>query len=122
MPFSFTTLLQSALAQGSRSTVLRPLGWLLAICASSAIASMEVRAPQWVVSVFMIMCIATVALYLIAYIFCLFADRDALRSETFSIQKLAIEKGYIGDSSTGILEGVNLERALDQAAGGEKKE
>lgn len=84
---------------------------------------MEVKAPQWVIMTFMIMCCVVVALYLAAYIYCLFTDRDALRSETYSIQKLAIEKGYIGDSVTGILEGVRAQRALQQAeAGGEKKE
>ena len=31
-------------------------------------------------------------------------DKDALRSEKFTIQKLAIEKGLYGDSLTGTLD------------------
>lgn len=42
-------------------------------------------------------------LYLFAYTYCLFKDRDALRTERYSIQKLAIEKGFVGDSLTGTL-------------------
>ena len=36
------------------------------------------------------------------YIYCLINDRDSLRSEKFTIQKLAIEKGIMGDDVTGI--------------------
>ena len=42
-------------------------------------------------------------LYLGAYVYCLVTDRDALRSETYTIQKMAIEKGFVGDSLTGVL-------------------
>ena len=35
-------------------------------------------------------------------IYCLINDRDSLRSEKFTIQKLAIEKGIMGDDVTGI--------------------
>jgi hypothetical protein len=51
-------------------------------------------------------------LYIAAYGYCLVNDRDALRSETYSIQKLAIEKGYIGDSTVGIL---RKDRALQES-------
>lgn len=42
-------------------------------------------------------------LYLGAYIYCLATDKDALRSETYTIQKMAIEKGFVGDSLIGVL-------------------
>jgi hypothetical protein len=123
MPFPIpATLLRHAAEQGSRSTVLRPLGWLLAICASAVVASIEVKSPQWVVLMFAIMTSLTVILYLSAYVYCLFEDRDALRSETYSIQKLAIEKGYIGDSFTGMLDGNRPRYALEQTAVQDKRE
>ena len=50
------------------------------------------------------MTVVTFALFVGAYIYCLFHDREALRSETYSIQKLAIEKGFLGDSVTGMFE------------------
>src|SRR5260370_28984511 len=108
-----TDLLQQATAQGSRSTVLRPLGWLLTISGAIAIASIEFKADTWVLIIFVTICALTAALYLGAYIYCLIVDRDALRSETYSIQKLAIQKGSIGDSATGLLEGSRLRLALE---------
>ena len=42
-----------------------------------------------------------IVLYLIAYIYFAFKNPDELRSESYSIQKLAIEKGFIGDSISG---------------------
>ena len=44
----------------------------------------------------------TMLLYMGAYIHCLHTDKDALRSESYSIQKLAIQKGFVGDSTAGI--------------------
>ena len=44
-----------------------------------------------------------------AYIYLLIADRDALRSETFSLSKLAIEKGLVGDNISGLIQ-PSLER------------
>jgi hypothetical protein len=114
MPFSFAALLQHAAAQGSRSTVLRPLGWLLGICVTAAVACVEVKAPSWLITLFGVSSAVTVLLYLVAYIFCLIKDRDALRTERYSIQKLAMEKGYAtGDSITGLL---RHEMALGQGA------
>ena len=42
------------------------------------------------------------AVFFFVYIYCLINDRDSLRSEKFTIQKLAIEKGIMGDDVTGI--------------------
>lgn len=41
-----------------------------------------------------------------AYNYLLIKDRDALRSESYTLNKLAIEKGLIGDSDAGV---VNVE-------------
>jgi hypothetical protein len=103
MPFHLIGgLLHQATAQGSRSTVLRPLGWLASICGALLVAVIGAKSPTWVVAVFVVAVAATVILYMAAYIYCLLTDKDALRSETFSIQKLAIEKGIVGDSVAGI--------------------
>jgi hypothetical protein len=62
------------------------------------------RAPLWA-GIFFAVCTALpVALYLGAYVYCLIKDREALRSETYSIQRLAIEKGYLGDSTAGLFD------------------
>lgn len=121
MPFSVATLFQHAAAQGSRSTVLRPLAWLLTICASSLVGCVQVKAPEWVVVMFGVLSAMSAFLYLGAYIYCLAHDRDALRSETYSIQKLAIEKGYVGDSSVGMLLGTRTEALAEQSGRGEER-
>ena len=43
------------------------------------------------------------AVYVFSYVYLLFKDRDALRSERFTLSKIAMEKGYYGDSLTGTL-------------------
>jgi hypothetical protein len=36
-------------------------------------------------------------------LFCLVRDRDALRSEKYALNKMAIEHGLLGDSASGII-------------------
>jgi hypothetical protein len=98
--------------------VLRPLGWLLTISAAAAVACVEAKAPVWLLMIFGVICALTGVLYLGAYIYCLIRDRDALRSERYSIQKLAIQKGY-GDSFIGMLPG---SQAREQVAAPKEKE
>ena len=45
---------------------------------------------------------ADVILFFCAFVYFAVTDKDALRSERFGIQKMAIEKGYIGDSMSGL--------------------
>ena len=60
---------------------------------------------------------------LFAYVFCLFKDRDALRSESFSLRKMEIEKGLYGDSDMGLVQRSNREikeeRLLNSESAGE---
>ena len=95
--------LEQATAQGSRSTVLRPLAWLVAICAGASLAAVEFHAPTWIIVLFGVSAGLGIALYLGSYIYCLATGKeDLLRSETYSMQKLAIEKGFVGDSLAGV--------------------
>ncbi len=96
--------LEQASAKGSKSTILKPLGWMMGICISATLTSAHFKLPEWVVYLFAGFSCITMVLYLTAYLYCLFKDRDALRSETYSIQKLAIEKGFVGDDLSGSLE------------------
>lgn len=95
--------LHQALATGSRSTALKPLGWLIAIVLPSAVLSARLGSPAWLSATLGALSVATIVLYCVAYVYLLAKDRDALRSERYSIQKLAIEKGFVGDSVTGYL-------------------
>jgi hypothetical protein len=98
----FASLFEQATIQGSRSTVLRPLGWVTSVCGACLLGAVYEKAPAWVVVLFGAAEAGAVLLYFGAYIFCLVEDRDALRSETYSIQKLAIQRGFIGDNAAGV--------------------
>jgi len=104
---AISVFLEQATAQGSKSTILRPFQWLALVFALALIGALRYSAPTWLlVALFTALLVPVVAL-LVAFFYCLFSRReglvDALRTERYSIQKLAIEKGYVGDSITGTL-------------------
>lgn len=103
MPIELQTFLQSAFSQGSRSTVLKPLAWIISILSASTISSFSFRAPIWVGTMFGVFSGLSMLLYLVAYVFFAWTDKDSLRSEKFFLQKMAIEKGFIGDDMTGYI-------------------
>ncbi len=110
------SLLEQATARGTKATVLKPLGWLLGILITAIFISFYIHAPIWVPVMFSVFVGLVMSLYLGAFIYCLLKDRDALRSETYSIQKLAIEKGFVGDDIAGILQPLADRRAALIAA------
>jgi len=61
------------------------------------------KAETWVLVVLAVLAGLSVLLYMASYTYCLLTDKEALRTETYQIQRLAIEKGFVGDSLTGIL-------------------
>ena len=99
----------------SKSTVLRPLSWLSTICAAAILGAVRFNAPNWLIIVLAVSFCMTLALYLGAFVYCLATDKDSLRTERYSIQKLAIEKGLRGDSTVGLFRlGKTKEMTLDQ--------
>ena len=99
-------LLQQASAEGSRSTALKPLGWLVGILCAATIALFSLLNPLslWVAIAFVALTTVAVMGYMAAYFYLMIKDRDALRSERYSIQKLAIEKAIVGDNLSGTLQ------------------
>ena len=95
--------LEQATAKGSRSTVLKPLYMMMAVCIAGIFATFHFSFPVWCSYLFAFFIVLTMSLYLFSYIYCLYKHPDALRSETYSIQKLAIQKGFVGDDQTGLV-------------------
>lgn len=95
--------LEQATAKGSRSTVLKPLYVMMAVCIAGIFTSFHFSFPVWSSYFFAFFAFVTMSVYVAAYIFCLIKHPDALRSETYSIQKLAIQKGFVGDDITGVV-------------------
>lgn len=93
---------------------------MLTILAPSTISSFSFNAPLWLGVLFATFSGLTMTLYLCAYLYFMFTDKDALRSETYSIQKLAIERGLRGDDLHGVIQ-VDTDqdlKALESAASG----
>ena len=98
----FRSLLQQATAQGSRANALNPLAWALGIVLSGMLVAARIpNLPTWALTLLGTCAAILVIAYLVAYFYLLFTDRDALRSERFTLSKLAIEKSITGDSLRG---------------------
>ena len=97
---------------GSRSTILKPLLWGISICLSAMVVLVKAGSPEWMLMGLGIIIVALIVTILFAYLFCLFKDRDALRSEKYSIQKIAMEKGLYGDDKSGIFEKVESSKKI----------
>lgn len=95
--------LEQASAKGSKSTVLKPLYMMMAVCIAGVFTTFHFSFPLWSSYFFAFFTCMTMCVYLAAYVYCIFKHPDALRSESYSIQKLAIQKGFVGDDLTGVV-------------------
>lgn len=102
MAFSLGYLLQQANIGQSRSSVLNPLQWMLVILVFGVAVCLLAHSPSWLVVLFAVMLCLVLILFLCAYVYFASTNPDALRSEQFSLSKLAIEKGMVGDSLSGL--------------------
>ncbi len=89
-------------AELTRSDVLRALIWPNAGLLLAFTAAISAHAPNWCLVVVAGMLGVFMLLYAVAYVFFALTDPDALRSEKYKLQKIAIEKGLFGDSLTGL--------------------
>jgi hypothetical protein len=120
------SFLQHATQSASRSTTLQPLTWLVGILVSGLVLGSAYQTPHWILVIFAIfLCLATVS-YLGWYSLFALRNPDLLRSETFYLQKLAIEKKIYGDSDIGMIEEDVLESPVtppliadDKSSGGQ---
>jgi hypothetical protein len=99
-----SSLREQLAANLSRSDALRPLGILIGLILSATLVAGMTKASDLVTTTLVVALILSIVLYLFSYGFCLFKDRDALRSEKYSIHKMAIKHGIYGDSTSGIIE------------------
>ena len=101
-------LRQHMQAELTRSDVLRALIWPNAGLLLVLVGSFG-RAPAWITTAIFYLLCAFLALYALVYVVCFFIDRDALRSEKYKLQKMAIERGVFGDSEHGLLKSDDTE-------------
>lgn len=96
----------------SRSTILKPLGVALSMLLSATLLSFYLKLPLALGVALSVFTGITLTLYLVVYVLAFGKDPELLRSEKHSIQKLAIEKGFVGDSTHGLFD---PERASQRA-------
>lgn len=99
-----TALKEQMNATMSRSDVLKPLAWLIGILILATSLFIYLKPPENIIYLSFALTGAATLLYFFAYVYCLLNDRDALRSEKYSLNKMAIEQGLIGDSNSGVFE------------------
>jgi len=97
----FLQSLQQALQRNSKSTVLKSLGWLIGILLSATVAASHYGTDKWLVVMLAILDCFVIVTYVAAYVFFAIKNPELLRSEKYSIQKLAIQHGFVGDDKSG---------------------
>lgn len=78
---------------------------MLGLSLSGLLGAIQLDAPERVVNPLMILVVVAFGAELLAYGYFLFTgNTDALRSERFTIKKMQIERGLLGDSVSGFVE------------------
>ena len=96
-----SSMFQASEITSKRPTALAPLLWAMGIFAPLLTSALLFKAPLFLVIVLVSAFGVIVLLFFFSYIYCLIKDPDALRSESFVLKKMAIEKSSLGDSTSG---------------------
>jgi len=108
----FRSLLQQSQANGSRSTALNPIAGALALLLSALLAAIWLHAVMWVDVLLAVFASLVLAVFLFTYVYFVFKNSDALRSEKFTLYKIALERSLTGDTLKGFSEvGIEAETA-----------
>jgi hypothetical protein len=97
----FFALLTRSSASGSRSTALQDARWLFVIALGALVVTVALKAPTPILWLLSILCAMSFVLACGSYLYLLRTNPDALRSERFTIEKMRIEKGIMGDTLSG---------------------
>jgi hypothetical protein len=104
MPFWLRHFLDAARADSTKSSALAPLQWLIAICFAGAIGLGFSTGSVWIGGAMALLPCLLCVFYCYEYEKTRQTNPDALRSERYSLNKIAMEKGLIGDDRIGLLE------------------
>jgi hypothetical protein len=88
----------------SRSDILKALVWSVGLLMTATVAAVAAKSPLWILVIFSILLSFSVVLYFLSFVYCLMKMPDALRSETYSLNKMALEHGVYGDNRVGVIE------------------
>lgn len=95
---SLQAILEQHFRQGGhKSTVLMPLTWLIGMLFLSGTFSKYSGQPDWITFTLFWIAFAVIFIFIACYLYCLFTNPDLIRSEKYVVQKMMIEKGFLGD-------------------------
>jgi hypothetical protein len=89
---------------------MAPLQWMTATSIVGLVALVVAKAEGWVIGTYMLVPIGLVAFSCVSYETHRRKNPDALRSERYSLRKIEIEKGMIGDDRHGIVDSEEVGR------------
>jgi uncharacterized MAPEG superfamily protein len=98
------TLLHRADIGQSRTSALNPLQWFMVIIGFILLAVILGKAPVWIMVIVAIAMISASVFFLYCFLYLMKNDPDSLRSETYLVSKLAIQKGMMGDNLIGLIQ------------------
>jgi hypothetical protein len=104
MPDWMRQMLEAAKVDGAKSSSLNPLQWLVGICFTGTAGLCYATSSVWIGAGGLLLTAGLCAFYCIAYWRQMKDNPDALRSERYSLSKLAIEKGLVGDNVTDLID------------------
>ncbi|MCH9006243.1 MAG: hypothetical protein IH838_13270 [Proteobacteria bacterium] len=114
MPNFMTSFFSEASARGARSTALHALQWVIGMLLVSLPMLAASRAPSWLLISVAAALGGILVTFVTAYVYFLFTNPDALRSESFTLSKMAIERGLVGDSLSGLRDATLLEQPKNE--------
>ena len=95
-------LLSQSTAAGSRTNALNHLQWMVAAVLGTLVTAHIAGASHSLVILLSVILVILLVAYLVTHFYFMVKNPDALRSERFTIEKMAIERGIVGDSTTGL--------------------
>jgi hypothetical protein len=116
---SLLTLLHHASVHGSKTTVLNPLIWLVGIELSGLVGLAGVDPHSRVIVLLEWLLALSILGMLLAYAFFAFRDPDALRSEKYTLTKMALQQGLRGDDLMGFVEPIEENQKIAALPTGE---
>lgn len=118
----FYTLLTQSGGRGAKSTALNPLQWVIGILVGVLPTLVLAKAPEWMLISDCCVVGCLLLLFGVAYFILLVKNVDALRSEHYTLSKMAMERGLVGDSDSGFVKPVGLRKELTEDAPGVVRE
>ncbi len=117
----FPAFLERAFAQRLRSTAIQPIQWVLGLLLAAVVSGPKLGAPGWLVVLLATLAAATALFFGVCYVYFMRKNPDALRSERYTLQKMALERGILGDSTTGPLTPEDVEAQPLRATASERR-